>query len=242
MLEILRFEVHQAYMHLAESGLVDHFRGSISGFDRKRGLVVIKPRGVEQGDLTPDDYLVISARNGQLVEGVGYPSTGFETHLLLYRELEEVSAVVTTHSRFATAWAQAARPIPCFGAAHADYFNGDISVAGGLSPEISPDELYEAIGESIIEKIDEDRIDSRAVPAILVERFGPYVWGPNPLAAARNAVFLEHLASLAYDTLALNPEAKPMNRDLANIHFELMQKRLSLMPSKVRIRRGGQAS
>ena len=230
MLENLRQAVHEATLQLVDNGLVDYFRGTISVFDRRRGLVVIKPRGVDYGSLTPESYLVVSARTGQVVEGIGVPSTGTEVHLTLYRDLPDIRSVVSTHSKYATMWAQAGRPIPCLGVAHADFFQGEIPITSCYGEEIPEDEYYEKVAERIVEFYEKNDKDPSLVPAILVDRFGPVSWGESPMDAARNAVYIETLAELAYGTLVLNPELSPLPDGEIRRHFSLMRKR-GIVPS-----------
>lgn len=230
MLENLRLAVHEATLQLVENGLVDYFRGNISGFDRRRGLVVIKPRGVDYGNLAPENYLVVSARTGQVVEGLGVPATGLDAHLTLYRDLPDIRAVVGTHSKYATMWAQAGRKIPCLGVAHADFFQGEIPITAPYEEEIDEESYYEKVGEQIVKHYEETGADPGLVPAILVDRLGPVTWGESPMDAARNAVYVEMLAELAYGTLSLNPDLQPLRDSDIRRHFSLMRKR-GIVPS-----------
>ena len=59
MLEALKKEVYEANMELVKRGLVIYTWGNVSGIDRKSGLVVIKPSGVEYDVMTPDDMVVV---------------------------------------------------------------------------------------------------------------------------------------------------------------------------------------
>jgi L-ribulose-5-phosphate 4-epimerase len=234
MLENLRSAVHEATLQLVENGLVDYFRGNISAFDSRRGLVVIKPRGIDYGSLTPDSYLVISARTGQVVEGLGMPATGIDAHLTLYRDLPDIRAIVGTHSKYATMWAQAGRRIPCLGVAHADFFQGEIPITAPNSEGLDEESYYEKVGEQIVSHYEETNEDPSLVPAILVDRLGPVTWGASPMDAARNAVYVESLAELAYGTLILNPNLTPLPEDDIKRHFSIMKKR-GVVPS-VRVR------
>ncbi|MFP4353291.1 MAG: class II aldolase/adducin family protein, partial [Puniceicoccaceae bacterium] len=124
----LRQTVHEATLQLLDNGLADCFRADVSGYDRRRSLVVIKPQEVDYSSLAPEKYLVISTQTGQVVEGVGTPSTGFSVHMALFRDLPDIRSVVAARSKYATMWAQAGRPIPCLGFSHADYFCGEIPI------------------------------------------------------------------------------------------------------------------
>ncbi len=217
-------------MQLVENGLVDYFRGSISAFDQRRGLVISKPRGVDYGSLTPESYLVVSARTGQVVEGLGMPATGIDAHLMLYRNLPDVRAVVGTHSKYATMWAQAGRSIPCLGVAHADFFQGEIPITSPSHEEIDEGSYYEKVGERIVGHYEETDEDPSLVPAILVDRLGPVTWGGSPMDAVHNAVYVEILAELAYGTLVLNPTLEALPDCDIRRHFSIMRKR-GIVPS-----------
>ncbi|MBC2601941.1 class II aldolase/adducin family protein [Puniceicoccus vermicola] len=234
MLENLRFEVHEATTQLVENGLVDYFRGNISAFDPRRGLVVIKPRGIDYGKLTPESYLVVSARTGQVVEGLGMPATGIDAHLTLYRDLPDIRSIVGTHSKYATMWAQAGRRIPCLGVAHADFFQGEIPITAPNSDGIDESSYYERVGEQIVNHYERTKEDPSLVPAILVDRLGPVTWGASPMDAARNAVYVELLAELAYGTLVLNPTREPLRDGDIQRHFTIMRKRGVIPSNRIR--------
>ena len=142
MLEQLRAEVLDANLELVRRGLVIYTFGNASGVSREEGLIVIKPSGVPYEEMTPAD-MVITDLEGRTVEGRLRPSSDLPTHAALYRAFPSIGGVVHTHSRHATAWAQARREIPCFGTTHADYFRGPVPVTSPLAPqEIEAD--YEA--------------------------------------------------------------------------------------------------
>ena len=136
LLESLRQQVLHANQEIARRGLAPHTFGNASGVDRSgsKPLVVIKPSGVDYADLTPAD-LVVTDLDGKIVEGSLRPSSDLDTHTLLYREFPQIGGIVHTHSEFATAWAQASRPIPCLGTTHADYFHGPVPVTQPLTAE-----------------------------------------------------------------------------------------------------------
>jgi L-ribulose-5-phosphate 4-epimerase len=142
LLEKLRAKVLEANLELVRRGLVIYTFGNASGVEREKGLVVIKPSGVPYDQMTPA-HMVITDLEGRVVEGDLRPSSDLATHVALYRAFPSIGGVVHTHSRHATAWAQACRAIPCFGTTHADYFHGPVPVTDPLTPgEIESD--YEA--------------------------------------------------------------------------------------------------
>ena len=108
--------------------------GNVSGIARAEGLVVIKPSGVPYEQMKPE-HLVVTDLEGNIVEGKMRPSSDLPTHLVLYKQFPEIGGVAHTHSEYATAWAQARKPIPCFGTTHADYFHGPVPVTGEMTDQ-----------------------------------------------------------------------------------------------------------
>lgn len=180
-LKSLREEVLEANLELMRRGLVIFTFGNASGLDPSSGFVVIKPSGVPYDQLTPSE-LVITDLNGKIVEGNLRPSSDLPTHLVLYAEFPGVNGVVHTHSRYATAWAQAAVDIPCFGTTHADYFRGEIPVTRAMQPcEIEADYEWNT-GRVIAERFQD--LDPLATRAVLVAGHAPFCWGPSVSEAA----------------------------------------------------------
>jgi len=197
VLEALREEVYRANLLLVKHGLVIFTWGNVSGIDRERGLVVIKPSGVPYEELSPDNMVIVDME-GRVVEGDLRPSTDTPTHIELYKAFPTIGGVTHTHSTYATAYAQACRPIPAYGTTHADYFYGDIPCTRAMSEaEISGD--YEAAtGRVIAEAL--EGIDPLSMPAALVHSHGPFVWAKTPTRSAELAATLEEVARIAYLT------------------------------------------
>jgi L-ribulose-5-phosphate 4-epimerase len=215
MLEALRAEVLEANLELVRRGLVIYTFGNASGISREHGLVVIKPSGVPYESMTARD-MVIAEMDGRVVEGELRPSTDLPTHLELYRAWPSVGGVAHTHSRHATAWAQAGREISCFGTTHADYFHGPIPVTAPLTPD-EIESGYEAnTGVAILRAID-DREPLRC-PGVLVAGHAPFCWGKSVSDATHAAVMVEELAALAWETISINPSAQPISEALRDRH------------------------
>lgn len=216
MLEALRAEVCEANLEVVRRGLVLYTFGNASGISREQGLVVIKPSGVPYDTLRPD-HLVIADLEGRIVEGNLKASSDLPTHLALYRAFPAIGGIVHTHSRYATAWAQAGREIPCLGTTHADYFHGPVPVTEAMLPgEIESDYEWNT-GQVILRRF--EGIDPMAKPGVLVAGHAPFCWGRTPAEAAHNAVILEEIACLAYHALTINPEAGAISDALRDKHF-----------------------
>jgi L-ribulose-5-phosphate 4-epimerase len=215
LLESLRAEVLEANLELVRRGLVLYTFGNASGVDREQGLVVIKPSGVDYDQLRPE-HMVVTDLDGKLVEGNLKPSSDLDTHTLLYREFPAIGAVVHTHSEYATSWAQAGRGIPALGTTHADYFFGPIPCTLPLTDEAIGGRYVHETGLAIVERF--KGIDPLAVPACLVAGHAPFVWGRTPHNAAHNAVVLESVARMAFQTVLLSPGAG-VSQALLNRHY-----------------------
>ena len=216
LLSHLRQQVLDANLEVVRQGLVMHTFGNASGIDRQQGLVVIKPSGVPYEEMTPED-LVLTDLNGKIVEGKLRPSSDLPTHLVLYKAFPRIGGVVHTHSEYATSWAQACRPIPCFGTTHADYFHGSVPVTCALEGEEIASEYEENTGHGIVRAFQE--LDYERIPAVLVANHGPFTWGPDPKTAAHNAVILEAIARMAYFTQVINSGAQPIASALHDKHY-----------------------
>ena len=217
MLESLKREVCEANLRLVTEGLVVQTWGNVSGIDRARGLVVIKPSGVAYDGMKPLHMVVVSLKTGKVVEGELKPSSDTPTHLELYRAFPALGGVVHTHSLNATAWSQAQREIPPFGTTHADYFHGSVPCTRPLrAAEIKGD--YEVnTGKVILERF--AKLDPVAFPGVLVASHGPFTWGRTPGAAVDSAVVLEFLAQMASVTLGIASKTKAVPQVLLDKHF-----------------------
>ena len=205
--ETLKKQVWEANLLLPKYGLVTFTWGNVSGVDRSRGLMVIKPSGVDYEDLRPEDMVAVDLESGRVVEGSLNPSSDTRTHLELYRAFPALGGVVHTHSPAAVAWAQAGRDIPCYGTTHADYFYGPVPCARQLT-QAEIDEDYEKnTGAVIAETFRARGLDPAQVPGVICSSHGPFTWGTDAAQAVYHAVVLEEDAKMAIATLTLNPDA-----------------------------------
>ena len=216
MLEELKELVCRANLLLPKYGLVTFTWGNVSGIDRARGLVVIKPSGVEYEGMHMEDMVVVDL-DGAVVEGKWKPSSDTPTHVELYKAFPECGGVVHTHSRWATSFAQAGRDIPAMGTTQGDYFYGAIPCTRRMSDAEIRGEYEKETGRVIIESFRER--DSAAVPGVLVHSHGPFAWGKDPLEAVHNAVVMEEVAFMDFHALMLEPGLGPMQQVLLDKHY-----------------------
>jgi L-ribulose-5-phosphate 4-epimerase len=216
LLASLREEVLEANLDLVRNGLVLSTFGNASGVSREDGLIVIKPSGVPYAEMKPAD-LVVTDLHGKVVEGSLRASSDLPTHAALYRAFPAIGGIAHTHSEYATAWAQARKPIPCFGTTHGDYFHGAIPVTEVMTDEEINGEYEANTGVAIIRAF--EKIDPMAVPAVLVSNHGPFAWGANAGKAAENAWMLEAAARMAFLTVNINPYAAAVGKTLHDRHF-----------------------
>lgn len=216
LLKALREEVLEANLELVRKGLVLYTFGNASGISREEALVVIKPSGVPYERMKPED-LVVTDLEGKIVEGTLRPSSDLPTHLVLYKAFKTIGGVAHTHSDYATAWAQARTPLPCFGTTHADSFHGPVPVTEPMPPDEIVSNYEENTGHAIVRAF--QQFDYAAIPGVLVACHGPFTWGPKPRDAAHNAVVLESVARTGHFTLAINPKTSSIARELHDKHF-----------------------
>lgn len=212
----MREAVCQANVELFERGLARFTFGNASAIDRERGLIVIKPSGVPYAKLKPKS-MVVTDLNGAMTEGTLRPSSDLPTHAALYRAFPTVGAVVHTHSMFATVFAQAHREIPCLGTTHADYFHGAIPVTRPLSAKEIAGEYELNTGLAIVERF--RTLDPSTMQAALVAGHASFCWGKDVPSAVDNASYLEEVATMAYHTLTLAPDARPLPAPLLDRHY-----------------------
>ena len=209
MLEELKALVCKANLELPKYGLVTFTWGNVSGIDREKGLVVIKPSGVEYDEMKPEHMVVVDL-SGKVVEGNLRPSSDTDTHVVLYRAFPALGGIVHTHSRW---------DIPAMGTTQGDYFYGDIPCTRRMTPEEIGGSYELETGNVIVETFEKRGIDPAQVPGVVVQNHGPFAWGTDPMNAVHNAVVMEEVAFMDYHALQLNPQAGRMQQELLDKHY-----------------------
>ena len=218
MLKKLKHAVYEANMELPHRGLVTYTWGNVSGIDRERGLVVIKPSGVSYDELTPDDLVVLDL-DGKVVDGKLNPSSDTKTHLELYKAFPEIGGIIHTHSPYAVGWAQAGRDIPAYGTTHADYFYGPVPCCRSLTEQEVEEDYERNTGLVIVETFRQRELDPVHVPGAICRNHGPFTWGKDAAQAVYHAVVLEEVAKMAVYTTQIAPDAQPAPQYVLDKHF-----------------------
>lgn len=217
MLIELKKRVWQANLDLVKYELITLAFGNVSGIDRDKGLVVIKPSGYSYEEMKPEDMVVVDLE-GKVVDSRLNPSSDTPTHLELYKAFEQIGGVTHTHSEYATIFAQASHEIPCFGTTHADYFKGNIPVTRFMSKEEVQEDYEGNTGKVIVERFAD--LDPLEMPAVLVAGHGAFSWGKTPSESVENSLILEKVAKMTLGTLQLNPECDSIPEYLLQKHYQ----------------------
>ncbi len=215
-IKTLQKEVYRANLELKESGLVLATFGNVSGIDRAGGIVAIKPSGVPYEELSPDKMVLVDLEYN-VVEGELNPSSDTRTHVMLYKAFHEIGGVVHTHSKYATAWAQGMKPLPCFGTTHADIFYGQVPCTSIMRDEQIDRDYEEETAVQILETF--EGFDYRQIPGVLVAGHGPFTWGQTPAKAVYHSLMLEYIAEMNIMSLTINPGLREIKQKLLDKHF-----------------------
>lgn len=218
MLRALKEQVLEANMRLPSSGLASLTWGNVSGLDPASGLMVIKPSGVPYEELRDDDFVVLEMATGRKVEGKLRPSSDTPTHLILYRAFPGIAGICHTHSPHATMFAQAGRPLPCYGTTHADHFYGPVPICRALTPEETETDYEGNTGHAIVQLFREQNLNPLHMPGVLQLHHAPFTWGTSAMEALNNSIALEVCAQMALGSLRLNPDLAPLPAHLMDKH------------------------
>lgn len=215
MLDELKLKVFKANLALVEHKLVIFTWGNVSGIDREKNMVVIKPSGISYDEMKADDMVVVDLE-GNIIEGKLKPSSDSPTHLVLYQHFKNIGGIVHTHSEWATSWAQAGLGIPCYGTTHADYFHGEIPCTRRMKPGEIKSDYEKETGNVIAERF--KKLNPDDIPGVLVNNHGPFAWGIDADNAVHHAVVMEEVAKMAFRTRILGQEL-PIRKVLLNKHY-----------------------
>ena len=215
-LKLLKKKVYQANAKLYQSNLIIGTFGNVSGIDRDNGIIAIKPSGIGYKELSPKDMVLVSLK-GNIIDSKFKPSSDTKTHLELYKAFRNIGGVAHTHSRHATAWSQARKPIPCLGTTHADYFYGNIPCTSIISDECISSDYELETGKLIIDTFKD--IDYHHIKACLVARHGPFTWGEDAMDAVDASIFLEEIAYIASLSILIDPSLSSIKQTIINKHY-----------------------
>ena len=217
--EQLKYECWQANMSLPEQKLVFFTFGNVSCIDREHGVFAIKPSGVEYDKLTPEDMVIVDIATGETVSGSLRPSSDTNTHLELYRKWTQIGGIVHTHSTYAAAWAQAARPVPILGTTHADHLPVEVPCTEFMPNDRIENDYETETGLQIINCFERQHLLPADVPMVLVAGHGPFTWGESGTPAVYNAKVLEELCKMALFTLQIDPATTQLKKSLIDKHY-----------------------
>ena len=205
---------------LKDNNLVKLTWGNASVLTEDGKHVIIKPSGVDFSKINYSDLCIIELYTGKLLSGMK-PSVDTAIHLEIYKAFPEIKSIIHSHSKFATSWAQAHKPIPILGTTHADYFLSDVPVARQLE-KYELDEYEKNLGVSVVDHFQRCKINPLNIPAILLPGHGVMVFSDSAKRTLECAIVLEEIAEMALYTLNINPsiERSKLSEVLYEKHFE----------------------
>ena len=215
-LKILKEKVYRANIKLYKNRLVFGTFGNVSVIGRDSKIVAIKLSGVDYSELSPKDVALVDL-NGNIIDSNINPSSDTKTHLELYKVFRNIGGVAHTYSRYATAWSQARKPIPCLGTTHADYFYGDIPCTYIISDKYSSSDYELETGKLIVDTFKD--IDYHHIKACLIASHRPFTWGEDAMDVVDVSIFLEEIAYIASLSILIDPFLISIKQTIINKHY-----------------------
>lgn len=220
LLEGLRESVRKIAIDMERLGLTRGTSGNVSASDHRSGLVAITPSGLPYSALTAADVAVVDI-DGRVIDGFRKPSSETPMHCAVYRASlaakggaygSAVSAIVHTHSPFATAFAVMNRDLPPITVPLA--LLGSIPVVPFMMP--GSVELAEAVASATMQAM--DAVQANQTPhttCCLLQNHGLVCIGPNLEKALESAVYVEEGAQVAIYVLSAGGEISPIPSEMA---------------------------
>ena len=106
-----RQELIDAGIKLLTSGCTIETWGNISIIDRENSIIYITPSGMDYLTMTSDDISIIDL-DGNHIGGKRKPSIEKDLHALIYKNREDVGAVLHTHPIYSTCFSAMGEDIP----------------------------------------------------------------------------------------------------------------------------------
>ena len=187
-----RTAVVQAAQQLLRLGLVAATSGNVSmrlEGDEKEGLIAVTPAGTDYQTMTPEDIVVVDY-DVDVIEGETVPSSESLTHVAVYKARSDISAVIHTHSIYASVLAVAGVPLPPILDELVAYLGGPVEVAEYGFP--STDDL----GEKAIQAMGERN-------AVFIRNHGVLAAGRDMPDALRACELVERAAQIYIQARAL---------------------------------------
>ncbi|MDY7031996.1 MAG: class II aldolase/adducin family protein [Thermodesulfobacteriota bacterium] len=127
-MENIRREVRLTSLEVLKKGLVQATAGNCSARVTNHNIIAITPNGMDYNDLKDED-IVLTDFSGTVFDGEREPSIELPMHLAIYKCREDVSAIIHTHSVFASTMAVAGKQIPLVIDELMVYVGGEIELA-----------------------------------------------------------------------------------------------------------------
>jgi L-ribulose-5-phosphate 4-epimerase len=174
---------------------------------------IIKPSGVDLNKIKADDMCLYGTKSNW------QPSVDSPMHSFIYKNFHKVNSIIHTHSKFATAFAQASKKIECLGTTQADYFKGSIPIIKIPSKKQIIDNYELNLGKLIVSYFEKNKINYLNIQGALLEKHGVVAWGENAKKCFENALLIEHIAEINFYSILLKKKNTLLPDYILNKHF-----------------------